>query len=208
MNYLAHFFLSNNNENLILGNLIADSMNGRLDSEQYKSFEKEMILGIQLHREIDYYTDNHPVVRQSIHRLQPNYHKYSGVVVDMYYDHLLARNWNKFSDTPLELYSARVYEIFEKHKEIIPLKMNKMVHSMTSRDWLSNYRFEENLQWAFNGLAKRAKFDSQMEKALEDLMDNYGDYLNEFMLFFPEIITHCKAFLAQNLVTKVVTVEF
>lgn len=192
MNYLAHFFLSNENENLILGNLIADSMNGKLDSPQYELFNPEIIMGIKLHREIDYFTDNHPVVRQSIHRLQPKYHKYSGVIVDMYYDHILARNWNKFSDEPLELYSHRVYKIFEENKAIIPFKMNRLVHSMSARDWLSNYRFEENLNWAFVGLAKRAKFESNMENAAEDLMENYGEYLTEFLTFFPEIIEHCR----------------
>jgi acyl carrier protein phosphodiesterase len=198
LNYLAHFYLSNENENLILGNLIADSMNGRLDSPQYEHFNPEIIEGIKLHREIDYFTDNHPVVKQSIHRLQPKYHKYSGVIIDMYYDHLLARNWNKFSNEPLELYSHRVYEIFEENKAIIPIKMNRMVHSMSSRDWLSNYRFEENLNWAFAGLAKRAKFESNMENALEDLMENYGEYLEEFLAFFPEIIDHCKRFLLRE----------
>jgi acyl carrier protein phosphodiesterase len=199
LNYLAHFYLSNENENLILGNLIADSMNGRLDSPQYEHFDSEIIKGIKLHREIDYFTDNHPVVRQSIHRLQPKYHKYSGVIIDMYYDHLLARNWNKFSDEPLELYSHRVYQIFEENKAIIPTKMNRMVHSMSSRDWLSNYRFEENLNWAFAGLAKRAKFESNMENALEDLMENYGEFLEEFLTFFPEIIDHCKKFLLKEI---------
>jgi acyl carrier protein phosphodiesterase len=198
MNYLAHFYLSHDNENLILGNLIADSMNGRLDSPQYSGFNSEIILGIKLHREIDWYTDNHPVVRQSIHRLQPKYHKYSGVIIDMYYDHLLARNWNKYSDIPLELYSARVYQIFEENKNTIPLKMNRLVHSMTSRDWLGNYRFEENLNWAFAGLSKRAKFESKMENALEDLMENYLEYLNEFSDFFPQIIDHCNQFLVKN----------
>lgn len=198
MNYLAHFYLSKDNKNLILGNLLADSMNGRLDSPQYAVFNQEIIKGIKLHREIDRFTDNHPIVRQSIHRLQPKYRKYAGVVVDMYYDHLLARNWNKFSNIPLELYSARVYSIFEQNKDIIPFKMNRLVHSMSSRDWLSNYRFEENLNWAFAGLAKRAKFESNMENALEDLMENYQEFFNEFMIFFPEIIQHCEAYLADN----------
>ncbi len=198
MNYLAHFFLSNDNDNLIIGNLLADSMNGRLDSPQYAAFNREIIQGIKLHREIDYFTDNHIIVKQSIRRLQPKYHKYSGVIVDMYYDHLLARNWHQFSPIPLELYSARVYGIFEQNKAIIPLKMGKMVHSMISRDWLSNYRFEENLNWAFAGISKRAKFDSKMEYALGDLMENYGEYQNEFLAFFPLIIKHCEQFLLDN----------
>jgi acyl carrier protein phosphodiesterase len=195
MNYLAHFYLSKENENLILGNLIADSMNGRLDSPQYELFNKEIILGIKLHREIDFFTDNNEIVRQSIRRLQPKYHKYSGVIVDMYYDHILAKNWNKFSKIPLELYSARVYSIFEEHKSIIPFKMNRLVHSMSSRDWLSNYRFEENLKWAFSGLAKRAKFESKMEYAFDDLIENYKEFTEEFLLFFPQIIEHCADFL-------------
>ncbi len=198
MNYLAHFYLSHHNENLILGNLLADSMNGRLDSPQYSAFSDEIILGIKMHREIDRFTDAHEIVRKSIHRLQPKYHKYSGVIVDMYYDHILAKNWNQYSDIPIELYSAHVYKIFEENKDIIPLKMNRLVHSMTSRDWLSNYRFEENLKWAFAGLAKRAKFVSNMEYAFDDLMEHYIEFSEEFKMFFPEIISHINFFLAEE----------
>lgn len=198
MNYLAHFYLSEGSENLILGNLLADSMNGSIDSPKYSVFSQEIIHGIRLHREIDFYTDNHPIVRQSIHRLQSKHHKYSGVIVDMFYDHLLARNWGKFSSEPLELYSARVYNIFEVNKNIIPFKMNRLVHSMSSKDWLSNYRFEENLNWAFKGLAQRAKFESNMENAMEDLLENYGDFLNEFLTFFPQIVSHCHQYLIEN----------
>jgi acyl carrier protein phosphodiesterase len=195
MNYLAHFYLSQNNDNLILGNLLADSMTGSLQSVKYEHFSPEIVLGMKMHREIDSYTDAHPVVRQSIHRLQPKYHKYSGVIIDMYYDHILAKNWNQYSNTPIELYSAHVYQIFEENKKIIPFKMNKLVHSMTSRDWLSNYRFEENLKWAFAGLAKRAKFISNMEFAYDDLMEHYYEFTEEFKVFFPEIISHINNFI-------------
>jgi acyl carrier protein phosphodiesterase len=198
MNYLAHFYLSHHNEKLILGNLLADSMNGSLTSEKYSVFDSEIILGIKLHRNIDFFTDNHPVVRESIKRLRPKYSKYSGVIVDMYYDHFLARNWNKYSNEPLELYSARVYAIFEEYKSIIPPKMDKMIYSMIHRDWLSNYRFKENMQWAFAGIAKRAKFDSKMENAYFDLEEDYGLFQTEFFEFFPDLIANSKKFLLEN----------
>ena len=76
--------------------------------------------------------------------------------------------------------------------------MDKLVQSMTQRDWLGNYRFEENLNWAFAGLARRAKFESKMELGLEDLLENYLEFLNDFLEFFPQIIAHCKTFVAEN----------
>jgi acyl carrier protein phosphodiesterase len=203
MNYLAHFYLSYGNENLILGNLIADSVKGRLNSANFVGISPEILQGIKLHREIDRYTDTHPIVKQSITRLKPKYGLYAGVLVDMYYDHLLARNWNIYSNEPLELFVARIYQLFLQKKQQIPVSMAKMVHSMIERDWLCNYRNEETLQWAFAGLARRAKFESKMEQGLEDLLENYLDFLQDFLAFFPQINAHCKNFLANNTVPNI-----
>jgi acyl carrier protein phosphodiesterase len=198
MNYLAHFLLSGNNNDLIIGNLIADTLKGPIASAQYQTIKPEIVRGIKLHRAIDTFTDNHPLVKESIHLIQPKYHKYSGVLVDMYYDHFLARNWNKFHDLPIELYASNVYQVFENRKDEIPESVHKMLSSMISRDWLSNYRFKETMEWAFQGLARRAKFNSGMELGVEDLMLHYGPLQEHFLAFFPQIQDHCTKFLNET----------
>jgi acyl carrier protein phosphodiesterase len=198
MNYLAHFHLSGKNNDLILGNLIADTLKGPLQSKNFETIRPEIVRGIKLHRAIDYFTDSHHTVKESIKIIQPKYHKYSGILVDMYYDHFLARNWNKFHDQPIELYANNVYKMFQNHIDDIPETVHKMLESMVSRDWLSNYRFKETMEWAFKGLARRAKFNSSMELGLEDLMLHYGPLQEHFLAFYPEIQAYCKAYLAQN----------
>src|SRR6188768_77560 len=93
MNFLAHLYLSGNDNKIMVGNFIADFVKGRVALNQ---FEPAIIRGIELHRAIDEYTDNHPVVTISKNRLRPTYRHYSGVIVDVFYDHFLARNWNTY----------------------------------------------------------------------------------------------------------------
>ena len=109
MNFLAHIYLSGSNDNIAIGNFISDSIRGN----KYKTFPKEIQKGILLHREIDTFTDAHPIFRQSTKRLHKNYSHYSGVIVDIFYDHYLAKNWSKYSDIPLEEYTIHFYEILQ-----------------------------------------------------------------------------------------------
>src|SRR5665213_700385 len=100
MNYLAHFFLSGDKENLILGNFIADSVKGK----QIELYAEEIRVGIKMHRSIDFFTDTHAVTSRSKNLLRNEFNHYSGVIVDIFYDHFLAKNWNEFSDEPFENY--------------------------------------------------------------------------------------------------------
>ena len=107
MNFLAHLFLSGENDDIIIGNFIADAVKGRY----IEKYNEKIRYGIKLHREIDNYTDNHPVFKQSRKRLLHKYHKFSGVIVDMYYDHFLAVNWSDYSDENLEAFVSNAYKI-------------------------------------------------------------------------------------------------
>ncbi len=195
MNYLAHFYLCQNNEDYILGNLIADTIKGTLNSKNFEGIPQSIINGVKLHRSIDFFTDNHSSVKESIHRLQPKYRKYSGILVDMFYDHFLAKNWHKYHNRPLEIFEDEIYDLFKKRKNEIPSVMDRMVNSMIKNKWLSNYKFEENLQWALTGLSKRAKYDSNMEHAIFDLQKDYLLFQNEFETFFPQLKSHCDSFI-------------
>ena len=94
MNYLAHFHLSNNNESLIIGNYIADDVKGKA----YLNYSSEIQQGILLHRKIDDFTDNHPVVENSKHLIRHNQNKFTPVVMDVFYDYFLANNWDTYSE--------------------------------------------------------------------------------------------------------------
>src|SRR5690606_33121767 len=116
MNYLAHIYLSGNDDYITIGNFIADGIKGK----DYKNFPKNIQIGILLHREIDTFTDAHPIVRQSTKRLHENYSHYSGVIVDILYDHFLAKNWLQYSDIPLATYVDAFYDNLETHFDLLP----------------------------------------------------------------------------------------
>ena len=147
--------------------------------------------GIILHREIDHFTDNHPVVIESKKRLRPKYRHYSPVIIDMYYDHFLATNWKQYSNEELDNFTNRFYDLARKNTHLLPEKVRNLLTHMSRTDWLYNYQFLEGLDQALKGMARRTRFQSGMEEAVEDLQLNYDLYLNEFEIFFPEIIKHC-----------------
>ncbi len=184
MNYLAHSFLSFNNEKLLIGNFIADAIKGN----SYKSYDIEIQKGILLHRKIDEFTDKHTIVNRSINKLNGEFNKYGSVVIDMYYDHFLAKFWNKYSNTNLNLYTQNIYNILNLNFLILPPKIKRILPIMISQNWLYNYQFFDKLDDNFNGMATRTKFKSNFENASSILIKNYSELANDFILFFDDII--------------------
>ena len=188
MNYLAHVYLSGDNEETIIGNFIADHVKGKA----ILGFSDEIRAGILFHREIDQFTDAHPLFLKSKKRLSVNYRKYAGVIVDMFYDHFLAANWEEYSNESLEGYTKRVYKILMKKYLILPRKTKYILPFMAKSNWLMNYGSFEGLNRALSGLAKRTPFESGMENATADLKKDYGLYKQEFRGFFPEVVSFSK----------------
>ena len=122
MNYLAHIFLSEGQPNVMIGNFIADSIKG----SKYSTYPSEIQKGILLHRQIDTMTDAHPAFRNSTKRLHKNYGHYSGIIVDIFYDHFLAKNWAEYSDVPLADYIQEFYKILRNNFEVLPANIQKM----------------------------------------------------------------------------------
>src|ERR1035437_8952080 len=116
MNFLAHLYLSGSDEQLMIGNFIADSVKG----SSFKNYSEGIAKGILLHRAIDFYSDNHPVFLQSVIRLRPNYRKYAGVMVDIFYDHFLAKNWKDYSEKSLVQYADEVHSLMMKNIFLMP----------------------------------------------------------------------------------------
>lgn len=198
MNFLAHIYLSGDNNDIKIGNFLGDFVKGNLDNIHNSHIKKEVLQGIALHRAIDSFTDSHEVVKQSIERLHPKYHKFSGIVVDMFYDHIFAKNFSEYSSIPLTAFSQTFYQLLMERKEEIPKSMDRLVNSMVSRDWLSNYANYDGIEWSLRGISQRLKFKSGIEFAVEDLKNDYELYKKEFDIFFPALINYCQVFLAQQ----------
>jgi acyl carrier protein phosphodiesterase len=188
LNYLAHIYLSATPD-IMIGNFIADFVKGKSKN----NYEDAIRSGIELHRAIDDFTDHHPVTSLSKHRLYPTQHKYAPVVVDMFYDHFLAKNFDEFSTTPLSVFAANAYEILLKNESLLPAKVRHFLPYMIQHNWLLSYATIEGIGRTLRGLSKRVAFKNQMHTAENDLVLGYSNFEKEFRDFFPELITFAAA---------------
>ncbi|WP_418603802.1 ACP phosphodiesterase [Hwangdonia sp.] len=188
MNYLAHIYLSGENDLVTIGNFMADGIKGK----KYKKYAKDIQIGILLHRHIDTFTDAHKTVRKSTKRLHKKYGHYSGIIVDILYDHFLAKNWSRYSDIPLEDYANTFYDSLEEHYHILPIRIQKMMPFMIADNWLLNYASVEGIQRVLEGMNRRTKNRSGMDKAVNELEVFYTDFEAEFTSFFEELIEFSK----------------
>jgi len=191
MNFLAHLYLSDNNKNIMIGNFIADHIKGN----QFKHYNPEIQKGIFLHREIDTFTDAHEIVRKSKRRLHERYRHYDGVIIDIFYDHFLAKNWTTYSTIPLQTFASSVYEILQKSSEILPIKSINFIKYMIDHNILYNYQFENGIEMVLKGMNYRTKGKSQMDLAIEDLQLFQKDFENDFFTFFEDLKFHSANFL-------------
>jgi len=185
LNFLAHIFLSGNDEQLMIGNFIADFVKGNKKDNYPEQIKK----GIELHRAIDDFTDHHPITDDSKARLRPKYRKYSGVIIDLYYDHFLARNFDQYSEIPLPEFTRRTYAILLDNQNVLPDKVKEFLPFMIERNWLNNYSTIEGIGRTLTGLSKRVSFENKMDESVHDLQADYAIYKNEFHRFFPQLIT-------------------
>lgn len=163
---------------------MADSIRGR----DYLKFPESIQKGVLLHRAIDTFTDTHPIARQSSKRLHARYRHYSMVIVDIYYDHFLARNWNAYSEVSLEQFTHAFYALLEDNLELMPPRVQRMAPYMISDNWLLSYRELEGIHQVFKGLNRRTGLKSGMDQAIGELQDFYGQFEAEFTAFFDELI--------------------
>jgi acyl carrier protein phosphodiesterase len=192
MNFLAHIYLSGENVNVMIGNFIGDFVKGRNLSEQ---FEPEIVKGIEIHRAIDAFTDTHPIVRISKKRLQPKYRHYAPVIVDVFYDHFLAKNWDEYHPELLPDFAERTYKTIESFSSILPNDVLYMLPYMIKGNWLVNYSRLEGIQRALTGMSRRTTHVSHMDESVNDLREHSSLFEKEFREFFPELKKHVDALL-------------
>jgi len=184
MNFLAHIYLSGNNDKVTIGNFIADGIKGK----DYKKFPKDIQIGILLHRQIDTFTDTHKTVKKSTKRLHEKYSHYSGVIVDILYDHFLAKNWKRYSNIPLAEYIDDFYDSLKDNFKILPQRIKQMMPYMIADNWLLSYASIEGIGKVLDGMNRRTKNKAQMNLAVNELQEFYDEFENEFTLFFDELI--------------------
>jgi len=169
----------------MIGNFIADHIRGN----RFTHLDPEIQQGIKLHREIDTFTDAHPITRKSKRRLHKRYGLYAGIIIDIFYDHYLAKNWHEYSAIPLDVFVDSVYALLDGNKEILPEKTNHMLPYMIEHNWLYNYQFKKGIKSVLNGMNRRTKNLGQMDLAIDDLYELDSEFEKDFKLFFEDLRT-------------------
>lgn len=184
MNFLAHLFLSRENEELMIGNFIADSVKGHA-FDQYSLGIKN---GILLHRKIDAFTDAHPVFLNSVVRLRMRHRKYAGVITDIIYDHFLASCWNEFAADSLDEFTEKIQTQLIENKDLMPQRSQRFLDYMLRENIPVSYATLEGIEKVLYGMSRRAKFENSMHVAGQDLAKDYRLFEEDFRKFFPSII--------------------
>jgi acyl carrier protein phosphodiesterase len=183
MNFLAHFYLSDTSEQLITGNFLGDMVR----KVEWKNYSPEVIEGIKMHQQIDYFTDTHTIVKRHKALLTPKHNHFSGVILDIFYDYFLASTWEKHHKTDLPTYATWVYQALGNEESLFTPKAKMAFNHMKKHNWLTAYSTMDGIDQVLKGMSQRTRFDSNMGNSIIDLKTYQEEMSEEFREFFKEL---------------------
>ncbi|MBW8824623.1 MAG: DUF479 domain-containing protein [Xanthomonadales bacterium] len=185
MNYLAHAWLARQSDDAILGALLGDFVLGQSALQDWPPTVRAEIVR---HRHIDRHTDTHPAVTAA-RVLFGDLRRYAGIVLDVYFDHCLARDWSRWSDVPLADFSVRVYRVLQQHHDVLPPRLQAIAPHMAAHDWLGSYRERASVDRVVRGIATRlSRNGDRLVACLSVLRENEANIDATFETFFPDLI--------------------
>jgi acyl carrier protein phosphodiesterase len=184
LNFLAHVYLSRHDEELLVGQLLGDF----LEPGWRERFPPRVAEGVTLHRQVDRFTDTHALFAQSRRRLGPRFRLCSGVLVDVFYDHFLARSWARYHpERPLPEFTRHVYAALNRRESLLTARFLRVFPSMSAHDWLASYGNLETIDRALLGLSRRLTRANPIAEGGEALREHYEELEDDFHAFFPEL---------------------
>lgn len=180
MNYLAHLHLGGQSDQQRLGSLYGDFVKGPLEGR----FSPALEASIRLHRSIDRYTDSHPLVLATLARFPEGRRRFAGIVLDVFFDHCLARHWRQYSQEPLASFSASVYRLLERTDDL-PGRLRQIAPHMIAHDWLGAYQRFEVLEGVFEGIGRRLSRAGVLDGVMDELARLYEPLTEDFHRFYP-----------------------
>ena len=198
MNYLAHLYLSEPTEDAWLGSLLGDFVKGPLDGR----YGEHVTRGIALHRRIDSFTDAHPVVLRSKARVSADRRRYAGIMIDMFYDHFLAKNWREYHDVPLEDFTGKVYAMLYSRHAMLPERFQRIAPVMAKMNWLASYAYVESIGSALDRMGARLKRENKLLHSADELVEHYGELEADFRAFMPQILQFARCAHGQVYVAR------
>jgi acyl carrier protein phosphodiesterase len=188
LNFLAHIYLSGDSRDILIGNFIGDYIKGK----EYASYPPGIQKGIMLHRHIDSFTDRHPITRSSKKHISERYRLYSGIVVDIFYDHFLSSQWYKYSNMALPIYVRNRYKMLDSGFSHFPRGVKTWFPYFIKSNWLETYTSFEGLTMVFKRMSYRTSLPDHSEYAVEQLARNYDELESGFFEFFDEICLYVR----------------
>lgn len=182
MNYLAHLHLGGDSPQQLLGSLYGDFVKGPLTGR----FPAGIEAAIRLHRQIDAFTDRHPLIERARARFPAERRRTSGILLDLFFDHCLARDWADFTAEPLELFTGRVYGVLAAQREL-PERLAFIAPRMAAQDWLGSYRDFAVLEQVIGGMSRRLSRPQLLGGAMAELERLYAPLSQDFRVFYPEL---------------------
>ena len=183
MNFLAHAYLSFEEPNVLVGNMISDLVKGR----QIDLYPNEIKEGILIHREIDAFTDSHPVTQQAKEVFRASTGRYAGAFLDVAYDYFLAHDKENIPEGGWDVFAQRSYSYIQECADILPSQFQSMFVYMHSENWLYNYRNEWMIQRSMERLLTRANYISDDVPVFDDFKQNMPEIEACYNVFFPEL---------------------
>ncbi|MFY2763156.1 ACP phosphodiesterase [Arenimonas sp. MALMAid1274] len=187
MNFLAHVYLARHSDDAMLGALLGDFVG----TAGIDLFKPEVQREILLHRKIDSYTDQHPAV-QAMRALFPDgRRRYAGILLDVYFDHLLARDWAQYSDVPLDVFSRHFYDVLMAHLPVLPARLQAIAPRIVEHDWFGMYRRRENVDAAVTRIATRlSRNGDKLVACLPILRAHEAEVASGFQPFFRDLVAY------------------
>jgi acyl carrier protein phosphodiesterase len=189
LNHLAHAWLAAPDDDLMLGGLIADFLRGALDPELARGVRA----GVLLHRSVDTYTDAHPQVVAARALFEPPYRRYAGILLDVWFDHLLARDWTRYGEGWLPAFSQSVQNLLTRRAAELPPRMHAFVRYLLAHDLPQRYREPRMIADVLHGLSSRLSRANPLAAALPVIEERADAIERHFAAFFPDLMAHARA---------------
>jgi len=183
MNYLFHLFLSEPDQDIMLGNLMGDFVKGRLE---FADYPERILSGLKQHRQVDSFANQSSAFQESRQRLAPEFGYFRAIMIDVFYDHLLAKNWQRYHDTSLETFAERIYHHLEVNFDLLPANLQKIVPRMIQHNWLVSYRRLDVIETVLAKLDQRIKRQTPLTKGLYQLKRHYTELESDCGLFISQ----------------------
>lgn len=188
MNWLAHLYLSEPDAQFRVGNILPDLTSGSSLSGLPESFQR----GIRCHRAIDVFTDAHPRVQSCVRRFPAPYRRYGGVLTDIYFDHFLARDWTRYSTTPLPDFINGFYRNVEACLPQIPLEARVRVQRLRDERWLESYHTLSGITDILSRVSRRFRRPFDLTGSRPIFEEQESAFASDFDAFFPELEAHVR----------------